>query len=364
MSDYLNNLAAKSLNPAEVVQPRLTSLFETTPVSDWLDSGRSPGLEKVEDEPASGETGLNVPSSPEQTTGHLPESRPSVADLSPSSNTGQQQPAGPSVTPALRPGQPIGHQQSLRTPAEPQPADYSMSEQSGQPMAIRPSAEPVPQKQRPTGRQPQQPGEDSRPVKAKSVQSLDPPVPRPERPTSSAIPGPLVQPGTPLQFTENALQHPALERPGFLLTTREQQPTLQPLIREIVVEQMVSPADSPPTDASSVKRESALSQSTAERESQAAPEQDIRGPEPSPVAETSSRVVAQPHVTQYVEPDGPVPTGPVPRPEPAPTIQVTIGRVEVRATSPTPRPSKKERPKPPVMTLDEYLSRRASGGNR
>ena len=173
-----------------------------------------------------------------------------------------------------------------------------------------------------------------------------------------------MQPGTPLQLTENALQHPALERLGSLLTTREQQPTLQPLIREIVVEQMVSPADSPPTDASSVKRESALSQSTAEWESQAAPEQDIRGPEPSLVAETSARVVAQPHVTAYVEPDGPVPIGPVPRPEPAPTIQVTIGRVEVRAMPPLTTGPKKERPKPLVMTLDEYLSRRASGGNR
>jgi hypothetical protein len=364
MSDYLNNLAAKSLNPAEVVQPRLTSLFEPPPVSGWLDSGRSPGLEKVEDEPASGETGLNVPSSPEQTTGHPPESRPSVADLSPSSNTGQQ-PGELSAIPELRPEKPIGHPQSLRTPAELQPADHSMSEQSGQSVAIRPSAEPAPQKQRPTGQQPLQPGEDSLPVKARSVQSLEPPAPSPERPTSSAIPGPLVQPGTPLQFTENALQHPALERLGSLLTTGEQQPTLQPLIQEIVVERMVSPAASPPTDASSVKSESALSLiSTAERESQTAPEQDIRGPEPSPVAATSARVVAQPHVTQYVEPAGLIPIGPVPRPEPAPTIQVTIGRVEVRAMPPTPRPSEKQRPKTPVMSLDEYLSRRASGGDR
>jgi hypothetical protein len=364
MSDYLNNLAAKSLNPAEVVQPRLTSLFEPPPVSGWLDSGRSPGLEKVEDEPASGETGLNVPSSPEKTTGHPPESRPSVADLSPSSNTGQRQPAESSVMPSLRPGQPIGHPQSLRTPAELQPADHSMSEQSGQPVAIRPSAEPSPQKQRPTGQQPLQPGEDSLPVKARSVQSLDPPAPSPERPTSSAIPGPLVQPGTTLQFTENALQHPALERLGSLLTTGKQQPTLQPLFQEIVVERMVSPVASPPTDASSVKSESALSLSTAERESQTAPEQDIRGPEPSPVLETPARVVVQPHVTPYVEPAGPIPTGPVPRPEPTPTIQVTIGRVEVRAMPPPATGSKIERPKPPVMSLDEYLSRRASGGDR
>jgi hypothetical protein len=43
------------------------------------------------------------------------------------------------------------------------------------------------------------------------------------------------------------------------------------------------------------------------------------------------------------------------------TINVTIGRVEVRANVATARPQP-NRASPTVMSLDEYLRRRASGG--
>lgn len=48
---------------------------------------------------------------------------------------------------------------------------------------------------------------------------------------------------------------------------------------------------------------------------------------------------------------------------PPPTIQVTIGRVEVRATPP---PAARQRPRAaaPMLTLEDYLRRRASGGPR
>ena len=49
----------------------------------------------------------------------------------------------------------------------------------------------------------------------------------------------------------------------------------------------------------------------------------------------------------------------------APTIQVTIGRIEVRANTVVPASSQpKPRPKLPVMSLEEYLHRRAQGGDR
>lgn len=50
-------------------------------------------------------------------------------------------------------------------------------------------------------------------------------------------------------------------------------------------------------------------------------------------------------------------------PPPTPTINVTIGRIEVRATSPTSTPTK-QRPKPPVMGLEEYLHQRAKGDHQ
>jgi len=48
----------------------------------------------------------------------------------------------------------------------------------------------------------------------------------------------------------------------------------------------------------------------------------------------------------------------------APTIHVTIGRVEVRATPPPPAGSRAKATLPSVMSLEEYLGRRAAGGRR
>jgi hypothetical protein len=49
-----------------------------------------------------------------------------------------------------------------------------------------------------------------------------------------------------------------------------------------------------------------------------------------------------------------------PAAEPAPDVHVTIGRIEVRAVPAPPAPAAVER-RPPVMTLEEYLRRRAGG---
>jgi hypothetical protein len=48
---------------------------------------------------------------------------------------------------------------------------------------------------------------------------------------------------------------------------------------------------------------------------------------------------------------------------PAPTVHVTIGRIEVRATPAPPAPAPKPR-STPAMTLEEYLQRRTTGGQR
>ena len=57
MSDYLNNLAAKSLNLTAVIQPRLASLFEPPSVVGGPVSGHSSSnLETAHGEQLSGET--------------------------------------------------------------------------------------------------------------------------------------------------------------------------------------------------------------------------------------------------------------------------------------------------------------------
>jgi erythromycin esterase-like protein len=78
-------------------------------------------------------------------------------------------------------------------------------------------------------------------------------------------------------------------------------------------------------------------------------------------------------ITQVVRPnlDGqiePLMTRPLRRmqgdssPAPEQVINVTIGRIEVRATAPPPAQARSANQKPPVMSLDEYLQRRAGGG--
>jgi hypothetical protein len=60
-------------------------------------------------------------------------------------------------------------------------------------------------------------------------------------------------------------------------------------------------------------------------------------------------------------------SAPLPRPQhtaETPSIQVTIGRVEVRAVAPQPQPSRQKPAQARMMSLDEYLRQRASGGAR
>jgi hypothetical protein len=55
---------------------------------------------------------------------------------------------------------------------------------------------------------------------------------------------------------------------------------------------------------------------------------------------------------------------PAPKPASAPTINVTIGRVEIRATSPAPPPQRARSKSANVLSLEDYLRQRASGGSR
>jgi hypothetical protein len=56
---------------------------------------------------------------------------------------------------------------------------------------------------------------------------------------------------------------------------------------------------------------------------------------------------------------------PAPRDETfeTPVVNVTIGRVEVRAVTSSP-PAREKKARPQTVNLDEYLSRRSSGGKR
>lgn len=78
----------------------------------------------------------------------------------------------------------------------------------------------------------------------------------------------------------------------------------------------------------------------------------------------STAVSPEPEISfqrRSMGPDGPTVEAPA-APEKPGTIQVTIGRVEVRAVTRPSSESRKERPKPVVMSLEEYLEQRTNRG--
>lgn len=81
--------------------------------------------------------------------------------------------------------------------------------------------------------------------------------------------------------------------------------------------------------------------------------------------ETPDSFLAHPKLGRYAEPPSPRRQPKAQPPSPPSTeqvINVTIGRIEVRATPAPPATTRSSNPKPPVMSLDEYLRRRGGKG--
>ncbi len=123
----------------------------------------------------------------------------------------------------------------------------------------------------------------------------------------------------------------------------EPRPQVEPVIRRIEVERVLTPASAPPAPAPSPAAPT-----------QAKPAKAAPAPVPAPP-------ILQPRV-QAVE-RGPFPAR---REEPAaePVIHVTIGRIEVRATPAPKAPARERQAARPAVDLEEYLRQRAQGEGR
>jgi hypothetical protein len=174
-------------------------------------------------------------------------------------------------------------------------------------------------------------------------------------------PEPLVQPLVVERMIPPATPAPAEAVSASSATEQESRAALEPVAPQIVIERIVAPAaPALRVEDRFARRRTAWRDEEPEAEGKSSRSPSIVAPlspdkRPGPAA-----VVAQPRVepAQRIEPPPAAPA------EPTPTIQVTIGRVEIRATSPPVPAPKKQRPKPAVMSLDEYLRQRANGGDR
>lgn len=110
MSDYLDNLVRKGLNQAEVVQPRLASLFEPSPEARGLMAGLSAtDLETAQDEPFSDETLIETRLMSQAPLKGSSEAHPRVINLNqpPLSATVPQQSVAPAPVPVATEHEPV-----------------------------------------------------------------------------------------------------------------------------------------------------------------------------------------------------------------------------------------------------------------
>lgn len=339
MSNFLKNLALRSLQPEATVGPRLASRFELLAPGDGLLSAGS--------EPAKVPSELAPTIQPETETDRMGLRRPGKDTHVPR----QGHDAEPPFAPA-RPGGRI--RQASQSPVQPDwagdraPVGRAADARRNSPPSTfqRPLASP----RSPTTTQP--PTGTPRAEMIAADSSLAPST-RPTRRASESI-----------AVRANDEEQQGEGQPGTVRLPVE--PRVERLQPALATEELPLPGRRPTAG------------SPLEPAGPAQSGRRTQHPVEPPAAETLSAVQAQSvairtmeqspgrqppwHRQRRLERGGQ--TAPDPGQQPAPTIQVSIGRIEVRATRPPAPALPRERTNPSVMSLDEYLRQRSGGGRR
>jgi hypothetical protein len=354
MNDYLRNLAARSMNLADVIQPRRASRFEPTQVHGAL--GLRAAVPSFTDEHEMTESVAQASIHPQHVQRAEPQTALSDEHARRRSRLAQTQP----ITPVLQganivpvPAQPSAEAQSETMP-EPQPLS-PLAPHSVPSVAPTVSAPPQAPPSRRSDSRLQTLRDHIEQATAHVPSETVPEPPPPSRPASRAV----------------AASTPTVSAPPQAPSSRRSDSRPQPAIDHISMRSGVRlPGLDGIAQSAVPKRQPALqpiTASTIEREvieRRTAPPAQVR--EPQPPLDGTQVVVIQSRVMP-VERRGADRRNSDPlslsaqAPPPAPTIHVTIGRVEVRATAPT-VPASKPRPAPRTMSLDDYLRQRSRGG--
>ncbi len=387
MSNYLTNLVAKSLNQLEVVRPRLPSWFE--PVS-----GAAAGSLLSQN--------LN-----EEVLGvEVPTAQSELERQNPTSLLVEQQ--------QQRRASQASHQPPLPA-TERQPSTLQLPEQTVESLSMPASLSPTRSNPEHSPRSSQPPPElensfsEGEASQSSNQQQLMPAVNSAagsplsedwngERPAKqvTAVRSELEAPSPTWSREQLQRRSPKTDLSSTSPTTERQIPEQSVAIQPVLLRRAVSSTELPSTaslspklfsvepsqpDASTAEpsrhRFSASGEPLADTNSSAAASA-ASGLTNIPVDESSARLIPTSQlsaITAAVVPSSSLVssigqaaanvTREITEPsQTAPTIQVTIGRIEVRATPPPVSSQLKSSPKPPVMSLDEYLRQRAQGGNR
>ncbi len=391
MSDYLSNLAARSLNLTEAIQPRSRSLFEPPHLASIPTSRQDLGLEEVDQVFTESETELDATApidfaSTKSLETSEPFNNPKSKILNPKSLHQRNDEAelvseaplkevrNLPISPPLLQQPPIANPiESIETRLDPprtqsplpsaplvlpEPSIEREQQQLNQPMLTPTVAISETQAAPSSNTTEPQSAPRTEPSIHRIVERVatlnEPQAPTRFSPNPSPIQTTILPPTAPERLSRSVPQQPDSERSvlspvvpsettetepsNYILQSKSQPPLLEPIVQQIVTERVVSPVQ----PSVKVKAHS----------------------EPISVPSTSATVVVQPQIKPHVERKALAPVQEQTTPEPIPTIQVTIGRIEIRATPPPIAPSQQQRPTPSVMSLDQYLNQRAKGGGR
>jgi len=341
MSNYLNNLVAKSLNQTEVVQPRLASLFEPLPRSPGSVAGQAFNIEQLIGTATSEEAEFEAQSReristvlpsepPRERRSRTPDLRSPPITPHPLSNpfpTEETSPAPPPYQPSSAPVQ------TTVTPLSVSSNPLPTEETSPTPLPYQPSSAPVQTIVTPLsirGEQLPPPSASLEPFPANREASD---ANEPRHPTEQAR-LPVLEP----TVIESSVSEP-------IVSSKEPSPTAE-LPPELFFLQKTNPVVSKASALPNQPLVPAPAELTAIPGSTSTPASSTAVSVGNLQIAPSVKSLAQ----DFMEGGD--------TPQPSPTIQVTIGRIEVRATPPPATSLAKSRPASPAMSLEEYLRQR------
>jgi hypothetical protein len=378
MSDYLSELAARSLESTEVIQPRLASRFEPVVRGGALDralGGRGPAdaMNSVADFPVGVVT---PPGSREQPPAVLAQSGQSSA-ASRAARLSQGEPEAQTADPRRTPDAQSPGLETIVTLGSQLMSKPSRSEEMSRtddnPGRIQSPSLPS----MTVAASAQQPGAAGSVMPQTSL-SAQPPI----RPLSGQDEHGFDERIRSAVGDALALQRPSKEMDG---SGPEERNNLQPLVGSLFSQDdrsLDGRIRSAIDDALAMQRIRKEAEDSAHAdhggvqvggleqlsaEDRAMPSRKESAPQVQPAALV--RVITQPQVViaaparpASLERAAAEKPNVQPVPQPAPTIQVTIGRIEVRAT-PAPTSGVTSKPRQaPAMSLDDYLRQRNRGG--
>ena len=371
MSDFLGNLVGRSLGLAEIVRPRVATLFEPPPAGVTSLAGRFDGRSRDEGEGAA----PPMPAAIESSDSVQP------ASASFRKRDAHERDRAPAIAPA--PSDPSrGPTESLRSAWAHRPlsleADGDAVVHSGEP-AIRPavrvrdrlSVSPTSAMRRDQAAAGGRSDDDASATPLAVVPEDSDGGKIPARRTAIASHRPPGSPwpagGSNTERDDDGRLHDFLSAvPSSVVLPPGREPrrrsgldafAAQPAHRRGRVSRGETATWGEPARPVNVDPRASL-----DLGSSGVPSPDERGSRPDPGPAGPATVVVQPRVTLYSAPVDPA--RPRTEVQTEPTIQVTIGRVEVRATRPPTPVASRERPSTPVMSLEEYLRRRAEESAR